>query len=441
MKNLLLLFLLVFCINLSAKDKVRSGPMLGYAEMREVLIWLQTNENSQVYIEYTEQEGQKNLYKTKTVITTDANWNVAHLICDKVVPNMTYTYKVFVDGEEQKFDYPLEFNSLIDWKYKEAELPNVRFAFGSGSFINDPKYDRAGKGYGGNYEIYESMAKKDLDFTVWLGDNVYYREADWNTRTGMYYRNTQVRELPELQELLASCNHYAIWDDHDYGPNDSDGSFIHKEMAWQVFKDFWGNPTYGLPGKKGCTSMFSWADLDVFMLDNRYFRTPNYKITGEKTILGKEQIDWLINALSFSKAKFKIIAMGGQFLNPHAEYENYSNIAPAERDYILDEIEANNIKGVIFITGDRHYSEVTALKRNDNYTLYDFTASPFNSGAYKTACETPNYLRVKGSCVNQRNFGMIEISGPEDDRSVRFVICDVNGAELWSKTFSEQDFE
>ena len=80
---------------------------------------------------------------------------------------------------------------------------------------------------------------------IWLGDNVYFREPD-DSRTGVYHRYSHDRSLPELQPLLGSVHHYAIWDDHDYGPNNSDRSFIYKNITLQAFKDFWANPTYGL---------------------------------------------------------------------------------------------------------------------------------------------------------------------------------------------------
>ncbi|GIW22754.1 MAG: hypothetical protein KatS3mg068_1761 [Candidatus Sericytochromatia bacterium] len=61
---------------------------------------------------------------------------------------------------------------------------------------------------------------------------------------------------------------------------------------------------------------FEWSDVEFFLLDNRYYKSPNNRVTGEKTLLGKEQINWLIDSLVNSKATFKIIAMGVQVLNP-----------------------------------------------------------------------------------------------------------------------------
>ena len=41
----------------------------------------------------------------------------------------------------------------------------------------------------------------------------------------MSARYRAVRAMPELRRLARATSHVAIWDDHDFGPNDADGSF------------------------------------------------------------------------------------------------------------------------------------------------------------------------------------------------------------------------
>ncbi|MFQ5739432.1 MAG: iron-containing alcohol dehydrogenase, partial [Acidobacteriota bacterium] len=55
------------------------------------------------------------------------------------------------------------------------------------------------------------------------------------------------REVPRLQPLLRSRPQLAIWDDHDYGLNDSDRTNPVKKEALRVFQQYWANPAYGLP--------------------------------------------------------------------------------------------------------------------------------------------------------------------------------------------------
>ncbi|MBL0333099.1 MAG: hypothetical protein IPP65_09785 [Chlorobi bacterium] len=78
----------------------------------------------------------------------------------------------------------------------------------------------------------------------------------------------------------------------------------------------------------------------------------------------------MIDKLSSSNSKFKIIALSDQLLNPVAKYENYSTY-PEERQKIIDLILNEGIKGVVFFSGDRHITELSKLDRIGTYPLYD----------------------------------------------------------------------
>jgi hypothetical protein len=78
---------------------------------------------------------------------------------------------------------------------------------------------------------------------------------------------------PELQPFISSIPQYAIWDDHDYGPNDSDWTYPLKDHALDAFQDFWPSESYGAGDTEGVTSSFGWNDCQFFMLDDRWYRT------------------------------------------------------------------------------------------------------------------------------------------------------------------------
>jgi alkaline phosphatase D len=438
---LLIVFSLAFCVNydsLAKNDLLQSGPMLGYSEMREVKLWVQTTEPAEVYVKYYPKDNPEIAYFTETVFTQKDYGYSAHIIADIVMPGKIYSYELFINGEKQSFDYPLEFQTLKDWQYK-SEPPEFSFAFGSGTFINDEPFDRKGKPYGGGYEIYETIHKDKPDFMIWLGDNVYLREADWNTKTGVYYRYTQVRSLPEMQPLLASVHHYAIWDDHDFGPNNSNRSFHNKNITRNAFIDFWGNMNYG-ENEEGIYSYFNWGDADFFLLDNRWFRTPNNRMNTEREMLGKQQLNWLIDNLIYSNATFKFVVIGGQVLTSIAKYETYETF-PDELNELLSAIEQENIEGVVFISGDRHFTELSARERDGKYTLYDITSSPLNSGAFADGCKEENIYRVEGTCVNERNYVKISISGKRKERTMIIQAKGIDGNTLWEKKISEEELK
>ena len=441
--RLLFLLLFLFASQLYAQDArtarphplLQSGPMLGYTDMFETMIWVQTREAAQVQAAYWLENSPQNRHLTNMVRTQKNEAFVAHLLADEVEPGKHYVYEVFINNEKVELPYPAVFQTVPLWQYR-TDPPTMKIALGSCAYINEEQYDRPGRPYGGQYQIFEAIYRQHPDFMLWLGDNVYLREPDWYTRTGFLHRYTHTRSLPELQPLLASTHHYAIWDDHDYGTNDSDRSFIYKDLAKEVFGLFWPNPANGLPGMEGITSFFQWGDADFFLLDNRTFRTPNRRRTGDCTILGQEQLDWLIDALVSSRATFKFVAIGGQVLTSFNKYETYTSLCPMERNYLLRQIEREGIKNVIFLTGDRHHTELSVLVNASGNKVYDFTVSPLTSGAHQT--DEPNVYRVPGTMVTERNFGTMEISGPRKNRQLVFNIFDVNGELLWSETIQAE---
>ena len=404
---------------------LQSGPMVGYSEMREVMLWVQTNRACQVYVEYWESgqpEGTPHL--TNAVQTSAEN-------------GKNYDARLRIDGKRVPLPYPFHFHARDLWAYR-TDPPAFRALVGSCAYFNDSLYDRPGKPYGSNYTIFNTMAQEKGDLMVWLGDNIYLNEADWNTRTGINYRYTKSRSYRELQPLLAQMSHYAIWDDHDYGPNDADRSFIHKDLTQAAFQNFWANPSYGVNGQGGITSMFSWSDCDFFLLDDRWFRSPYLRKTGEKVMLGAGQIEWLIDALRSSQATFKFVCVGSVVLSTADVYENYIHVAPEERKRLLEAIAAEEISGVVFLTGDRHHTEMSKYKPAGGFPVYDLTVSPFTSGTYPGDGDA-NKLLIPGTEYVGHNFATLDVSGPRLDRKVLITVKNHLGAQIWQQEISGKE--
>jgi alkaline phosphatase D len=274
---------------------------------------------------------------------------------------------------------------------------------------------------------------------IWGGDNMYLREADFNSWTGIIHRNSYHREQEYFQALWGSVHHYAIWDDHDFGPNNSNRSFIHKEKTLEAFKLFWANPTYGINGNPGITSYIEWGDASIFLMDNRYNRSPNRRETTKREIFGEEQVEWLIDVLVKSQAPFKFIVTGNEFISDNTYEENHISFND-ERERILSLIKKEGIEGVVFLTGDRHFSELSKMEREGTYPLYDFTISPFTSGVNTRKMENNSY-RVEGSYIAKRNFAIFNIFGKRNERVMKCTIYDKKGIELWNITLNENELK
>ncbi len=428
-QTLILLFSFVFLQQSLEADSsgIASGPIVGYSTLKEVLVWIQTEKKASVALEYFEIENPKNKFLSEEIQTRSNSGFVAKLIANQIKPGKRYRYNVLLGGKKVEAKHPQIFQAQSFFAAGKNP-PNFTFALGSCAYVNETEYDVPGKPYGGDYFIYDSILSKKPDFMLWLGDNIYLRETDWDSKTGFLHRYKHQRGIPELQPLFSAVHHYAIWDDHDFGPNDGDSSFWMKDTAEEMFKLHWGNPNFA---KEGIYGSFMWGDAQFILLDDRTFRTANNnKVIGPRQILGEKQFQWLVNSLAFSKATFKFVAIGGQFLNPNAVYENYATY-PEERNKILSAIKDLKVKNVVFLTGDRHHTELNLLTEEGAEPIYDFTVSPLTSGAYAVTEKNP--LRIEGTLVEQRNFGMVSVTGNRGERKLLLQIFDGKGKELWKK--------
>lgn len=436
MRSLILTLLLLVSPRVARLDaqqeRLQSGPMLGYSEMFEVLVWAQTTDAASVKIAYWDLADPTRRFETDPVHTSKADAFTAKMIADRVQPGRRYGYELYIDGSRVDRPYSTEFQTQELWQHR-TDPPDFRIAAASCFYVNDPAYDRPGLPYGGQFEILDALLAKNADAMVWLGDNFYYREPDWTTRTGMLYRNTHTRSFPGLQPFLASVHQYATWDDHDYGPDNSDGSWREKTTALEAFDLFWGNPELGPPELGGIGTTFQWGDVEFFLLDNRWFRSSEHRISGHRQLFGEDQLRWLTDALTSSRSTFKVIVSGGQLLNPVADWSSYATY-PVERSRFLRLLRENDVWGVVLLTGDVHYTVLSKLERRGTYPLWEITTSPLTAGpAGLDPASYGNEMAEPGTLFVERNFATLDFSGPRSDRVMRVTVWDVNGDELWSK--------
>jgi alkaline phosphatase D len=360
--------------------------------------------------------------------------------------NTTYNYSILINDKPVATSFATKFTTKELWQWRKP-APDFSFITGSCAYFNETEFDRPGKPYGGDSSIFETMSNIPAAFNIWLGDNWYTREVDYYTRWGLNYRASHDRATPVLQKFMASMPQYSIWDDHDYGPDNSGKSYILKNESRKVFMNYSLNPTYGEDGK-GIYSLISYSDVDIFLTDDRFFRSEDKmpdSIDGKpntaKTYFGKMQMDWLKNALLFSNAAFKVIATGSQVLNPYSSAECMKAYS-AEYYELMDFLAAQKITGVVFITGDRHHSEVIKLDRPGLYPLYDITTSPFTAGVSKVrGAELNNPVRINGTLVEEQNFAKITVNGKKAERIFKVEFIGIKGNKLGEWTVGEKELK
>ena len=218
----------------------------------------------------------------------------------------------------------------------------------------------------------EMVARKNFDLLMMLGDNHYGDTTD-PAKLRDYYH--MMRTVDGFTRLIREVPTYAVWDDHDYGPNNSDGTQPGKENSLRAFGQWWANPSAGEPGNPGCYFRFKRGDVEFFMLDVRYYRTPNDAPDGPtKTMLGARQLAWLLDGLAGSSAPFKVVA-GGSEWQTLTQPDCWSSFA-RERQQIFDAITSRGIEGVVLLSGDRHFTAGYQVQGRH----LEFTSGPIGSG-------------------------------------------------------------
>lgn len=426
--------------------QIIAGPMLGYVEHREAAVWIEVDSKvNKVGIAYWPKNNLSVKSKVYFKGTLQSRYNPITLVLPELQMNTLYQYQIEIDDKLVSPAITYEFKTKDLWEWRKP-APDFKFLYGSCVYINDSIYDRPGKPYGQNPIILEKMANTEADFNIWGGDNLYLREADYSSASGIEYRYSHDRACKEYQKVLAVRPNYATWDDHDYGPNDSNHSYDLKQVTYNCFKNYFPQRNYGNNAKDGIYQSFKFSDAQFFMMDDRFYRSANElpdmvdgKPNPDKVFYGKQQLEWLKNALLSSNAAFKFIVNGGQVLNPNADKECLRSYT-AEFNDIINFIKANKISGVIFISGDRHFTEMHKISSPDFYDLYDFTSSPITSGVYavdKTK-EIVNPTRVEGSLFIGNNFARIGVSGPKNERKVTFETFDQQGEKKWEFSINQK---
>jgi alkaline phosphatase D len=339
------------------------SPMIGHTGPDQVKIWAKASSPAQLAVRIGEKEDlsdARTIEGPKLEAPTDF---MDHLTVTGLKPNQRYYYALLIDNRPA---HVRPFPSFVTAP-APGEKHRTRFAFVS--CLGQRGLDSAAA-WG------DMAARTPIDLLLLLGDNHYADSTDPAKQRPAYYSH---RRVAGYEEITRRTPTYAIWDDHDYGPNDSDSTAAGKENSLRTFKEFWAHPAYGEPDNPGIYYRFSRGDIDFFMLDNRYHRSPNRAPNDEnKTMLGRKQLDWLKRELLNSKATVKFIASGSEWqLNGHVDsWTSFDR----ERQEIWNFIREHDMKGVIFLSGDRHFSGAYQIQGR----FIEVTSGPLGSRNFPT---------------------------------------------------------
>lgn len=401
--------------------RVLHGPMIGAVAPDRIDVWVRLSGPNDVQIEYGPATDLAELRRTpKQRARKEDDYAVVVPIRD-LAAGTAYRYRVIVAGSPDMNQEPMGFFAA---NTAPASGERAAFSVAFGSCVRVERHPVQ--------PIWSAIQARRPDLMFWLGDNIYADTLDGDILAECYQRQ---RGLPELQPFLRSVPQLAIWDDHDYGLNDSDKGHPGKAESLRVFQRYWANPAYGLPGTPGVFFAYTYGGVDFFFLDNRYHRDPAGSPAGPtKSALGAEQKAWLKAQLRASRAPFKMIASGQPWSDEKGPGGESWEAFAEERRELLDFIRDERINGVVLLSGDNHVGELNCLPESERggYDLFEFSSSPLAQDPSVSWLNYRTIPRVRQVYFSGSNFGLLTFDLKPADPSLTMTLHDVQGNRVWA---------
>jgi alkaline phosphatase D len=299
--------------------------------------------------------------------------------------------------------------------------------------------------------ILKAINNEDAGLFIFLGDNIY---GDTENMQDMANKYQRLGNNPDIKALRLATPTIAIWDDHDFGENDAGVEYSHKEQSRKLMLDFWQEPKNSprYTQKNGIYTAYMYGEshnsVHVILPDLRWNRdtltnvgmytyqttrkpknmgpySPN--IAKNSSMLGETQWQWLETELQ-KPSKIKIIASSLQLLPEFTGWESWANF-PHDRERLFALIKKYQVNGVIIISGDTHWGEISKVTANLDYPLWEVTSSGLTEEWKEVS---PNKHRV-GDFINKVNYGELLIDWQQADPQITLSLKEIDG-----KVFSLQ---
>ena len=383
------------------------SPILGILQDSQTTVQVKGKTPGNVRIAFHEVNDPQDSF-SDWVRLSFANALTANLTLGEIKYNSSYAYRVeFEDGSHtQWFTFAT---------FPQQSQPG-EFSFVFSACVRD-KYSP--------HRVFEAISDQSPTFVALLGDQMY-ADYDGDINTGpaasvlAALRAKYDRNFDDYFQTMSSQTPIvAIWDDHDYGQDNTDSTYRYKAETRKVFRESF--PTYPFQVEDGgLYYQFTVADVDIFVLDTRWYRSPMQDGDDDgKTMLGEEQLLWLMNGLKQSAAPFKMIFSsvsfndyGGDTSSGRRGFDSWMGYK-FERTRILSFIEENQIQGVLVFSGDQHYpsahilnwqAPLNSFAQTDTSIVYSL--SDVGSAVFDFSASPLHYTRASGHRLipeNQEN--------------------------------------
>lgn len=421
--SFIIFFLLSINFSIAEATSITHGPVVGQVSDTTVSIWLRTGQAGQAKVLY-KKTSESSWYVSGSV-TTDSGADYTALIkLTNLKANSAYDYKIQVDDTDQA-------NATSTFTTLPAAGTASTFSFAFGADIYYPLTP---------HTIFDKILDKNPSFMLLVGDQMY---ADVGTSSVTLddYR-TRYRENwgeSHFATFMKQVPTFFMWDDHEIQNDWSSGKtslYIPARQAAEEYQ-FKANPTPRVAGELYYT--FGVGEADFYVMDTRTFRSANNETdNSSKTMLGTEQKADLKRWLSSSQAKFKFLVSSVPFddfaTTPSDAWEAFTT----ERKEIFDYISDNNIEGVIFLTGDQHFSLIAKFTDiAPKYNLFEFLPTPLNITMRVEPSSSDSQILFKQDDI--QNYGFFSVDTTVSPAKIIFTNYDTSNNSLYALTITERD--
>lgn len=301
-------------------------------------------------------------------------------------------------------------NALAKTNFERlSELKDLkRIAFGS---CNDQ---------GDAQPLWEDLLVQKPDLWIWGGDNVY---VDWMAGQSMENAYQFQNKHPRYHLFKQQTPIIGTWDDHDYAYNNATGSYQEKAFSQQLALDFLEVPQNSfLREQEGIYQSYEFGAenkrIKILLLDNRYFKN----LDPEYPMLGKTQWQWLEDQLTHSTAKIHFIVTGLPVLSPIIPYtEEWAETSELNR--MLNLLNKTKPQGVVFLTGDKHFSSIYKRWGHLEFMSSGMThVAPSNTWWYLGRKYPTTFFGL--------SYGQIDINWEEETPVLKMSMRTTNGKDV-----------
>ena len=248
------------------------------------------------------------------------------------------------------YHYALEVNGRID------PTQSGRFrTFGDGPFSFRVALGGCAL-TGSNHPVFASIRKARPDLFLHLGDMHYEDIAA--TSPGPFrdaYRT--VHSAPRQARLYRSTALAYMWDDHDYGPNNSSRRAPGRPAAQQVYREYVPHsPLARNDRARPIYQAFTVGRVRFLLTDLRSARTPNDAPDSLKTMMGTDQKAWFKAQLARAVERYPVVAWVSSvpWIGDGDSEDRWAGFARERRELAtyIDSIGAAD--QLVFLSGDAH---------------------------------------------------------------------------------------